>query len=190
MTTRPDVECNISTTGYYKQRFIQALLIMPVLWKKIEFYTRESNHEMIVIAGEVLGRMGGWGGGGGGQAESLPQRQVFPLWVMGPSLPPTFSPLNIVTWNGTLKSKKGIKIWTTEWVTSQGNLKNFLPVVHIFVRISNSWLQKPILSSSSEFLGLDVPSIYWPNPNGKPLQVQGRTLVMFQEAKAKYVSPF
>ena len=94
MTTRPDVECNISTTGYYKQRFIQALLIMPVLWKKIEFYTRESNHEMIVIAGEILGRMGD---GVGWDAESLPQRQVFPLWVMGSSLPPTFSPLNIVT---------------------------------------------------------------------------------------------
>ena len=30
------------------QGFIQALLMTPVLWKKIEFYKEESNHEAIM----------------------------------------------------------------------------------------------------------------------------------------------
>ena len=40
------------------QGFIKALLIMSVLWKKIEFYKEESNHEAIEL---LLGALGGKG---------------------------------------------------------------------------------------------------------------------------------
>ena len=63
------------------QGFIWALLIMSDLWKKIEFYKGESNHEAIVIAA----------GGLVGTLQTSPSRQVFLLWK--PFLPTNFFPL-------------------------------------------------------------------------------------------------
>ena len=51
------------------QRFIQAVLIMSVLWKTIEFYQGESDRKVIVIAGV----------GPGEGAASLPQQAGFPI---------------------------------------------------------------------------------------------------------------
>ena len=62
------------------QGFIQAVLIMSVLWKKIEFYKGESDRDVIVIA------VGGLGEG----AASLAQQVDF--FIMGPFPPTNFSP--------------------------------------------------------------------------------------------------
>ena len=59
---------------------IQAVLIMSVLWKKIEFYKGESDRDVIVIAVEGLGEC----------AASLPQQVDF--FIMGPFPPTNFFP--------------------------------------------------------------------------------------------------
>ena len=90
------------------------------------------------------------------------------VFYRGISLPPKFFPVPnevlvplIVTWNGTLKSKKPIKIWTTKLIL-KGTFKNVLPVARIFTRICDSRLQKratgrkllaPPPPPSPEFLG-------------------------------------
>ena len=51
------------------QGSIHAVLIMSVLWKKTEFYKREKDREVIVIAS----------GGLGEGAASLPQQAGFPI---------------------------------------------------------------------------------------------------------------
>ena len=57
------------------QEFIQAVLIMSVLWKKIEFYKVESDREVIVIAV----------GGLGERAANLPQQAGFHIMGALPS---------------------------------------------------------------------------------------------------------
>ena len=105
-----------------------------------EFYKRESNCEFILI---VVG-----GSGRGKALYASPSRQIFPLWEPFP--PTNFFPLPmkvlilpIVTWNGTLKSNKSIKIWTIKWVNSQWNFKSLFVCGTYFTRICNSRLQKP-----------------------------------------------
>ena len=68
------------------QGFIKALLIMSVLWKKIEFYKEESNREAIEL---LLGALGGKGDG----LRTFLSKQVFPLWEHFP--PMKFFPLPI-----------------------------------------------------------------------------------------------
>ena len=53
------------------QGFIQPLLIMSVLWKKNEFYKREIDCEVIIVAP----------GGLKGTMYPFPSRQIFPLWM-------------------------------------------------------------------------------------------------------------
>ena len=106
-----------------------------------EFYKGESNCEFIVI---VVG-----GPGRGKALQASPSRQDFPLWEPFPPtnfflLPVKVLVLPIVTWNGTLKSNKSIKIWTIKWANSQWNFKSFYACGKYFTRICNSWLQKPI----------------------------------------------
>ena len=57
-------------------RDLSKQFLMPVLWKKIEFYQRERDREVIVIAVGGLGRV----------LQVSSSRKVFPLW--GP-FPPT-----------------------------------------------------------------------------------------------------
>ena len=93
---------------------------------------------------------------GYGEAVSFFQQACFSIMGALPSYHIFFPPhesLNspIVTWNGTLKSKNVIKIWTTKWV-------NFL------LSLVHSWLpkptagRKPSVLPSTEFLGGCPPS--------------------------------
>ena len=71
----PNCRLGVESLTKLSQGFIQALLIMSVLWKKIEFYKEESDREEKVIAAGGLGSSGG-----GGVLQASPSRQVFQLW--------------------------------------------------------------------------------------------------------------
>ena len=81
---KPLIYDGLSIGSIYYQGFTQAFLMMPVLWKKIEFYQEESNPEVIVIAAGALG----WGWVG--VLRPSLSRHVFPLWEH--FLPTKFSP--------------------------------------------------------------------------------------------------
>ena len=55
----PNCRLGVESLTKLSQGFIQALLIMSVLWKKIEFYKEESDREEKVIAAGGLGSSGG-----------------------------------------------------------------------------------------------------------------------------------
>ena len=90
------------------------------MWRKIEFYKGESNHEVIVTAA------------GGGHC----------FWGLFPST--RFCPLPWKTWfflllleMGHWSHKKVIRIWTAKWVNWQGNFKKCSACGAYFY--NNSW---------------------------------------------------
>ena len=70
----PNCRLGVESLTKLSQGFIQALLIMSVLWKKIEFYKEESDREEKVIAAGGLGSSGEGRG-----AASLPQQTGFSI---------------------------------------------------------------------------------------------------------------
>ena len=108
---------------------------------------------------------------GYGEAVSFFQQACFSIMGALPSYHIFFPPhesLNspIVTWNGTLKSKNVIKIWTTKWVNFQGNLKIF-SVCGAFMTTKAHCRQKTFSPPFNRiFRGMS--SLYRPNPNGNP----------------------
>ena len=78
----PEIMCAVGLPFYRSRRWqvlyqgsIHAVLIMPVLRKKTEFYQGESDREVIVIAA----------GGLGEGAASLPQQAGFPIMRAPPT---------------------------------------------------------------------------------------------------------
>lgn len=143
------------------------------MWKKIEIYKGESDHEAIVIA------TGDQGAGGMLWGEPLIIRQIFPLWGIGNrrtplphhskngqpkvSLSPIESPYQFFStfhkslispycylkWD--IKIKKSLKFeQQKKSINSEGiSLKTFQFSVHIFTRIDNLWLWKPATKTLS-----------------------------------------
>ena len=120
------------------QGFIEAHLIMSILWKKIEFYKGKKKQSW-------SNKNCSWGLGALWASNS---RQIFPLWG---SFPPTkFFPLIMKILAPLLlpemrhwSQKKSLKFEHQNELILQGTLEIFLPVAHIFVGICNLWLQKP-----------------------------------------------
>ena len=174
------------------QGFIEAHLIMSILWKKIEFYKGKKKQSW-------SNKNCSWGLGALWASNS---RQIFPLW--GSFSPTKFFPLIMKVLASLLlpemrhwSQKKSLKFEQQNELILQGTLDIFLPVAHIFVGICNLWLQQPAagrtllvpLPLTRIFRG-GCPPPYWPKPKGKHWQVQGRTLVGFQEAKLKLLLAF
>ena len=110
-----NLQINLILIWVQYQGFIQALLIMSILWQKSEFCKGESDLEAVLIA---AGSLEGWGNG---ECCNPPPAVSF-FHYRVPSFSPNFFPPHeslsfpIITWNRILKSKK--KSWKFEWVSS------------------------------------------------------------------------
>ena len=112
------------------QRFIQALLIMSLFWKRIEFHQGESDHEAIIITA---------GGLGGGHSEPPPAGRFFHF--VAPSFPLNFSSsletlssaYFYLKWDTEVK-KKSLKFEQQNELLLKGALKTFRACGAYFLR--------------------------------------------------------